>query len=45
MGAPVHLDFGGQTSLRECLLQDVLLGRRPLIVVRGDGDEELRLGL
>src|SRR5262245_27024355 len=37
----IHFDFCRQVHLRERLFQDVLLGRRTLIIIRRDGDEEL----
>ena len=43
--ARVHFYFRGQVRLLERLLQYGLVGGRPLVVVRGDGDEELRLRL
>src|SRR6266851_6045439 len=43
--ARVHFYFRGQVRLLERLLQHVLVVRRPLVVVRGDRDEELRLRL
>src|SRR5439155_14517490 len=43
--ARVHFYFRGQVRLLERLPQYGLVGGRPLVVVRGDGDEELRLRL
>src|SRR5262245_788269 len=45
MGAFVHFDLRWNVRLGERLLQHVLLVGRSLIVVRGDGDEELCLRL
>ena len=44
-GAGIHFNFRGQLRFGERLLQNILLLGRPHIVVCGDRDEELRLGL